>query len=101
MFLYWASHYMIGADLGIKIIIVHIGTNNLFLFKEQIQMHSTKISVDSEMEIDEEDDDDTMVDPDYVAAMDRHVHVDSDSTYIDGTPHATYDLSYDQSQSSS
>ena len=87
---------MIGANLDFKIIIVHIIINNLFLFAEQIKMQSTEISVDSEMEIVEEDDDNTMVDPDFGAAMDLHVHVESVSTDIDVIPHATYDLSYDQ-----
>ena len=40
------------------------------------------------MEIDEEDDDDTMVDPDFVAVMNLHVHVDSASADIDITQHA-------------
>ena len=101
MFLYWASLYIIGMNQDIKIINVHIDTKNLFLFKEQIKMYSTEICVDSEMEVDEEDDDGTIVDPDFVVAMDLHVHVDSVSSDIDGTPHATYDLSYNQSQSSS
>ena len=60
MFLYWASYYIIGANLDIKIIIVHICTNNLFQFKEQTKMRSTEIS---ELEFEEEDDDDSMVDP--------------------------------------
>ena len=47
------------------------------------------------MEIDEEDNDDTIVDPGFVVAMD--LHVDSDSTDIVVTPRAN--MSYNQSQS--